>query len=184
MPYLNLPPFGTSPLIITVTLLIHNTPISSLCYAQFAEGVFGTAAIALHIQQGISEWILYERTSIPSQPHPQRPLIVSLISHLQRHAQYTSLFESHYLTLTTTFYTAESTEKASGELEAEKFLVHCELRREEEGKRAREMMPKESWKLVRERTDKGLLEGRLKWLVEGGECLSYTIIGCAGGVDL
>ena len=72
------------------------------------------------------------------------------------------------MTLTTEFYTTESGIKAI-ELEARKFLVHCQTRREEERARAKDLLPEESWSAVMDKTDRALLDGRLNWLVEGGE---------------
>ncbi|THH31569.1 hypothetical protein EUX98_g2606 [Antrodiella citrinella] len=137
--------------------------IRSLCYDQFALGIFQNAAIVLKLQSGITEWVAYERTLHAA--HPQRPSILSLIARLSHHNKYAEIFESTYLSTTAVFYTAESVQKTT-ELDAQKFLVHCQGRREEEIARAKETMPEVSWVKAREKADKALLDGRLQWLVE------------------
>lgn len=102
-----------------------------------------------------------------STQHPLRPTITALIARLVHHAHYTTAFETYYLDLTTSFYTAESTHQAES-LTAEKFLVHCQARRDEEMERAKAVMPEKSWEGVMDKTDRALLGGRLEWLVKDG----------------
>ncbi|KAH8101424.1 Cullin-domain-containing protein [Cristinia sonorae] len=147
---------------VYINVLPGNPSIRSICYSQFAARVFN-AVVTLRIQEGIAEWIEYERTTVTADEH--RPVIVRLITQLKHHKQYANVFERHLLSLTKSFYVAESAEKVE-ELSAEKFLVHCQKRREEEIARAKEVLPEESWERVREATDRALLEGRLDWLVD------------------
>jgi len=99
--------------------------------------------------------------------HDSRPIIRSLICHLETHGLYSSIFESYYLRITSEFYVAESTQKAET-VNAQEFLKHCALRGTEEDARSRHVLPKSSWGLVKKATESSLLDERLTWLAKEG----------------
>ncbi|OBZ79494.1 Cullin-4 [Grifola frondosa] len=126
---------------------------------------FKTPQIVQKMQTGIQDWIEWER--INRLPHELRDIIPILIDHLITHGQYTVLFETHFIDLTHSFYTEESTARAEALKDnARGFLSHCEARRTEEIQRAKDALPQQSWSVVIDTTDRALLKGRLDWLAK------------------
>ncbi|EIM91856.1 Cullin-domain-containing protein [Stereum hirsutum FP-91666 SS1] len=143
--------------------------IENMAYGLFTEAILEReSGIVQRIKKGIEEWVTAERLN-PDTPHPSRPTIQNLIAHLHRHARYEPIFESFYLSLLASFYTAESSKLAAEETRnAREFIVHCDARIAQEMKRAEEVLPKSSWAIVRSRTEYALLEGRGGWLAQDG----------------
>lgn len=108
----------------------------------------------------------------------RRKAIQELIVHLSIYNRYTSIFESFYLSLLTSFYTAESTQLASQpNKSAREFILHCDKRITQEMQRCEEVMQPSSAGPVRSKTEHSLLEGRLKWLAQDG---AFVISTCPG----
>jgi cullin 4 len=157
----------------------------------FADRIFADPQITECLRSGIQFWIQYERenkwvphnlrttftylTLIPRPDHELRPIIRSLICHLDTHAHYSSVFESYYLFITSEFYAAESAEKART-VNAQEFLKHCALRGSEEDARSRHVLPESSWGVVKKATERSLLNGRLTWLAKEGIGLLRAVL--------
>ncbi|KAF5376863.1 hypothetical protein D9615_007286 [Tricholomella constricta] len=136
--------------------------IRTLAFGLFSEKVFENPQIALRLRGGILEWVNYERKF--RLEHDLRPQIPQLIAHLISHKQY-SAFEEYFVKITHEFYTAESEELSqSMKADAKGFFKHCHLRIEEEGQRAKDVLPIGSWTLIRETVERALWSGRLEWL--------------------
>ena len=130
-----------------------------------------------------SEDYFYSLILIPRPDHELRPIIRSLICHLDIHAHYSSVFESYYLRITSEFYAAESAEKAQT-LNAQEFLKHCALRGSEEDARSRHVLPESSWGAVKKATERSLLGGRLTWLAKEGIGLFTSCSCCSWFIKL
>lgn len=167
--------------ISNITLVICPSPCSRIEYSQirrslsaysraFILGSYSSAKtgeLLAYIHCPVAYVFIY---LIASPDHSARPIIRDLISHLQAHAHYPSVFETYYLQVTSEFYAAESTQKAES-VGAHEFLRHCVLRRSEEEARSKKVLPEGSWGPVNKMTEKGLLEDRLSWLAQEGECI-------------
>ncbi|KZT09051.1 Cullin-4B [Laetiporus sulphureus 93-53] len=139
--------------------------IHTLSYDSFAARIFENAGIMERLRAGIKSWLEWERSQ-PA-PHKLRDQILKLIRHLFVHGQYHAVFESFYISLTRSFYAAESAERAEAlKGNAQKFLKHCEHRRQEEDQRARDVLPESSRGEIIDVTDKALLSSRLVWLAK------------------
>lgn len=90
------------------------------------------------------------------------------------------MFETFYMNVAQSFYTAESIE-CTGVFRnnAREFLKHCETRRTEELRRAQDLLPESSWSEVIDTTDKALLTGRLDWLAKDGTPFLRTFMSVA-----
>ncbi|KAF8650603.1 hypothetical protein AX16_005173 [Volvariella volvacea WC 439] len=134
-----------------------------LAYLLFTERIFEHVEIATRLRDGIAAWLTWERKY--RLPHDARPQITKLISHLVVHKQY-AIFENHYIDLTESFYSSESTEcyeKMKNDSEA--YFRHVRHRIEEEEQRAKDVLLMGSWALVRKTTENTLWDDRLEWVV-------------------
>ncbi|KII86249.1 hypothetical protein PLICRDRAFT_55976 [Plicaturopsis crispa FD-325 SS-3] len=137
--------------------------IHTLSYTAFTIRVFQTDTIVARLRSGVEEWLQWERRL--RLPSDERSCITALIAHLLTHGHYTTIFEKHYLSLTDTFYTAESlTLSESHAGRAQDFLKQVDLRLGEEEERAREVLPPFSLTAVKSSAERALLSDRLKWL--------------------
>ncbi|PCH33173.1 Cullin-domain-containing protein [Wolfiporia cocos MD-104 SS10] len=139
--------------------------IKQLAYDLFAQRIFESANIAQRLQVGIKAWVDWERTN--GSAHPLRGHIPALIRQLKSHGQYVPAFETFYIGLTRSFYTAESAELAvTLKDKAEDFLQHCGKRCSEEDQRVQDLLPEASRAEVLGTTKRALLLGRLEWLAQ------------------
>ncbi|KIM81855.1 hypothetical protein PILCRDRAFT_821213 [Piloderma croceum F 1598] len=146
--------------------VMHNTKLRNvhdLSFAMFADRIFADPQITERLRSGIHSWVQNERENNPD--HGTRPVISSLICHLETHEHYSSVFESYYLLITSDFYAAESLLKSTT-VNAQEFLKHCALRGSEEDARSRHVLPESSWGMVKKVTESSLLDGRLTWLAK------------------
>lgn len=166
----------------------------TLCYSQFSLQIFGNSDIAQKIRAGIDDWIIWERKNrsvfqgarrdiplirgITRAVHAHREVLPKFIARLQHHGQYDEIFESYLVSVTFDFYSSESTD-LSKSLTAQDFLLHCEGRRNEEIRRAKDVMPRSSWLVIQGTTDRALLSGRLEWLVKDGKFCTSDALGVA-----
>ncbi|KAJ3485804.1 hypothetical protein NLI96_g4680 [Meripilus lineatus] len=150
--------------------------IRTLCYSQFSLQIFGNSDIAQKIRAGIDDWIIWERKN--RAVHAHREVLPKFIARLQHHGQYDEIFESYLVSVTFDFYSSESTD-LSKSLTAQDFLLHCEGRRNEEIRRAKDVMPRSSWLVIQGTTDRALLSGRLEWLVKDGKFCTSDALGVA-----
>lgn len=98
-----------------------------------------------------------------------RHIIPELVAHLHAHRQYPFVFESFYLDITESYYTASSAELAQSTKDnAADFLKRVDLWVDDEMQRSKDLLPVGSWNLVREVTLKSMMMNRLEWLANGG----------------
>ena len=86
-----------------------------------------------------------------------------------------SAFEDFYITMTRSFYLAESAEQADALKNNPKdFFRHGKERIEEEINRSKAILPVTAWNLVREITEKAFWGSRIEWLSEKSRvCLPH-----------
>ncbi|KAL0950552.1 hypothetical protein HGRIS_007358 [Hohenbuehelia grisea] len=139
---------------------------NDLSFKLFSDRIFEDRIISERIRAGVKEWANWER-SMRSIQHEKRQHVLDLIPHLTKHRKY-DVFEEHYLKFTREYYAAESNTQAEEmRHDAKAFLKHCNQRVEEEQKRSMEVLSAGSWGVVREATERALLEDRLQWVSEG-----------------
>ncbi|KIJ95335.1 hypothetical protein K443DRAFT_51912, partial [Laccaria amethystina LaAM-08-1] len=137
-------------------------PIHELAFSLFTQRIFENPRIAERLRSGISKWVISERNL--RIPHNKRKNVEELVKHLIIHSQYSS-FEEYYIQFTRSYYQADSADCAtefSGDPQG--FFKHVMIRIQEETERSKAMLVVGSWGLVREATEKALLDNRLKWL--------------------
>jgi cullin-4 len=155
-------------------------PIRTTAYTAFEEFIFGNPIITTSIKEGLKGWVETERSTkygfhhpivedilslwFDREQHSYRSQIPLLINHLVAHGQYSN-YEQHYASITRDYYTAES-QRLSEEhqKDPQTFFRHVRYRIDEEEARSREVLPVDSWGLVRETVEKALWDGRLDWL--------------------
>ncbi len=96
-----------------------------------------------------------------------RTLIGNVVSHLTTHHKYMS-FEIHYLEFTKEFYLNELGENAASIKNAKEFFQKLDQRVEYEVALSQEVLCVSSWSVVRETTEKALMEGRGELLANDG----------------
>lgn len=100
---------------------------------------------------------------------PYRGCIQNLASHLVTHGVYTIVFERFVTEQTLAYYSAEAEEKIDRmNITPELFLAHVTQRIAEEEARAVVVFQPATVLLVQHATRRGLLQGRLDWLAQGG----------------
>jgi cullin 4 len=86
-----------------------------------------------------------------------------------------SAFEDFYITMTRSFYLAESAEQAEAlKNNPKEFFRRGKERIGEEIKRSKAILPVTAWSLVREITEKAFWGGRMEWLSEKSKSLSLS----------
>ncbi|TFK48041.1 Cullin-4B [Heliocybe sulcata] len=136
--------------------------IRELANSKFTISIFSNAEIRERLNKAIQDWLVYEREN--RAVHELRPRFQELINHLYVYEQYVPMMERPYLEFTETYYIAESQRLHETCGHAREFAKHCKIRIQEEEQRSREVLSPGSWDLVKEMTEKQLLNGRLKWL--------------------
>ncbi|GJE92100.1 cullin-domain-containing protein [Phanerochaete sordida] len=172
------------------------TDIGSLAYEGFYQRIFQYGAIILRIREGVAEWVTWEREQ--HAVHEARPLIVALVSQLQRHGLYHDILESFYLTKVHDYYVEEA-RKLRETLQPDEFCRHAGDRHDEEVERARDVLLESSTQRVALETDTALLTAHLDWiakgsmepLMDGGESPAlehlhrmYLLFSAVGGIKV
>jgi cullin-4 len=112
----------------------------------------------------VQTWLDTERRTRAA--HPHRAAIPTLVQHLVRHHQYSTL-EKLYVDLTQSFYLAESAEKAEELKDDPKaFFNHARARIDEEAARVQAVLPIAAWSIVGTTTEKSLWAGRTEWIAK------------------
>ncbi|KAH9927422.1 Cullin-4B [Epithele typhae] len=135
-----------------------------LANTTFITSVIWNAQITNLIMDGVADWLECERNT--RKQHVLRAYLPQLVRHMLAYGLYADMIQSTYLTLTHTFYTAESAKLHGDETPANKFFEHVEQRGEEEETRAREVLVESAVAPVRDTTDSALLTNRLQWLAK------------------
>jgi cullin 4 len=144
----------------------------ALAYELFADRIFHYKPLVKRIQEGIEEWIQWERKE--EAEHELRGFISKLINHLKHHNQYKEIFEEFYLDGTRHFYLEESKSlRDSGS--ASQFLARCEERDIQEQNRAKTMLLPESWDILKDTARRAQLIDRLEWICKEGMLFHYEI---------
>lgn len=131
----------------------------------FADRIFYYQPLVKRIQDGIEEWIQWERREAAE--HEYRDFISKLIGRLKHHNQYKRIFEEFYLDGTRQFYLEES-QSLRASRSASQFLARCEERDIEEQNRAKLMLLPESWDIVKDTVRRAQLVDRLEWICKEG----------------
>ncbi|TDL22313.1 Cullin-domain-containing protein [Rickenella mellea] len=144
--------------------------IRGLATTLFTAHIFQSAEIVVKLKEGIKEWIDWER--IHRAPHARRDTITSLIRSLTEYQLFDALFLQPYLSITRSFYFAESARLAQPDAlkdDPQAFLSHVAGRIDEERGRVDELLHAHawSWREVEKVTELELMQGRLEWLSEG-----------------
>ncbi|THV00861.1 Cullin-domain-containing protein [Dendrothele bispora CBS 962.96] len=139
--------------------------IRELFFSKFRTSIFEHVKIHERLMDGVSLWATQERES--NIAHPKREDMQALFNHFMVHGQY-SAFEEHYIALTRSFYTDESSRLAAkdGPLKGDPsdFFKHVRNRIDVEMQRTKQVFAPASWDVIRETTEQALLDGRLEWL--------------------
>ena len=148
----------------------------TLAYELFANRIFDEPQILQKIQDGIREWIDWERKN--EAEHTSRGIIGRLINRLVHHGRYQTIFEEFYVKNTLEFYKAES-KHLRDTASAAQFMQRCEGRDIQEQTRSAAILPSVSWDKVEDTTRCALLGDRLEWIAKEGSSLtrSYTMCG-------
>jgi len=103
-------------------------------------------------------------------------VVQELIDHLLTYKQY-SAFEEFYITMTRSFYLAQSAEQAEAlQHNPKEFFRRGKERIDEEIKLSKAILPVTAWTLVREVTEKAFWDGRMEWLSEQSIVYAYLTI--------
>lgn len=106
-----------------------------------------------------------------------RAVLQELIQHLLTYKQY-SAFEEFYITMTRSFYLAESAEQAEVLKDNPKdFFRRGEKRIDDEINRSKTILPVSAWTLVREITEKAFWGDRMDWLSKKSTVYTYLTNG-------
>ncbi|KAI0700482.1 Cullin-domain-containing protein [Cytidiella melzeri] len=136
-------------------------PTRKLAYDLFADRIFGTTPLVGKLHEGIKQWVEWERQM--EAEHEIRPVIAKLVSRLEHHNQYQSVFEDFYLKVTHEFYTEES-QKLRDSVGASQFVTRCKERDIQEQSRYTAMLLPISWDKVKDTTRRAQLLKRLDWI--------------------
>ncbi|KAH9963578.1 Cullin-4B [Russula dissimulans] len=113
----------------------------------------------------VKEWLTLEWNN--GIEHPARPHIRTLIRHFRIHGQYSTHFETPYVSLLNEYYTKQAKQRSRPSDNPLSFLDYCAGKTAEETRRARAVLPDTSWDAVQATTERSLLLGHLDWLADG-----------------
>ncbi|KAF4584577.1 hypothetical protein EYR40_004576 [Pleurotus pulmonarius] len=136
--------------------------IRELAFTKFGDRILSDRVIVTRLYSGVQDVIDAERR-LWMVNEANRTLIGNVVSHLTTHHKYAS-FEMHYLEFTKEFYLNESGENAASIKNAKEFFQKLDQRVEYEVALSKEVLCVSSWSIVRETTEKALMEGRGEWL--------------------
>ncbi|KAG9223485.1 hypothetical protein CCMSSC00406_0006977 [Pleurotus cornucopiae] len=136
--------------------------IRELAFTKFGDRILSDRVIVLKLHSGVKDVINAER-GLWMTNETNRTLISNVVSHLTTHHEYASL-EIHYLEFTKEFYLNESREQAASIKNAKEFFKQVDRRIDYEVALCKEVLCVSSWSVVRETTERALMEGRGEWL--------------------